>query len=71
MRARCPIMMEALSLADSETALVIGRILRFSMRKRAILRRRWNSLRSARQPVRTHRRCRRKSVFWKAGKYWR
>ena len=62
---------EALSLADSETALVIRQNIAVLYEKEGDFARRWNSLRSARQPVRTHRRYRRKSVFWKAGKYWR
>ena len=62
---------EALSLADNETALVIRQNIAVLYEKEGDFAKALEQLRSARQPVRTHRRCRRKSVFWKAGKYWR
>lgn len=62
---------EALSLADSETALVIRQNIAVLYEKEGDFAKALEQFKECRQPVRTHRRCRRKSVFWKAGKYWR
>lgn len=62
---------EALSLADSETALVIRQNIAVLYEKEGDFAKALEQFKECRQPVWTHRRCRRKSVFWKAGKYWR
>ncbi|MFQ8841563.1 MAG: tetratricopeptide repeat protein [Clostridium fessum] len=63
---------EALSLADSETALVIRQNIAVLYEKEGDFAKALEQFKECyKSLVWTHRRCRRKSVFWKAGKYWR